>query len=89
MGAASWGLSAHSCLVHGWDGVGGSNRGNSGWDTLGKKSGQADCCREMRAPDTGLGGAAAVAARWPEIGRLAERNTSLGLALQPWGLHPG
>lgn len=28
----------------------------------------------MRAPDTVLGGAAATAARWPEIGQPAEQN---------------
>lgn len=31
---------------------------------------------EMRAPDTGLGGAAAMAARWPKIGQAAERKAS-------------
>lgn len=47
------------------------------------------CRREMRAPDTGLGGAAAMAARWPEIGRAAEQNASLGLIPHPGGCTQG
>lgn len=67
----------------------GDNGGHSGRDTLGKKSGLAQPCRgEMRAPDTGLGGVAAMAARWPEIGPAAEQNASPGLIPQPGGLHP-
>ena len=50
---------------------------HSSQDTVGKKSGRVQPrLREMRAPDTGLGGAAAMAARWPEIGQPAERKAS-------------
>lgn len=58
----------------------GNNGGRPGRTTLGQKSGRAQpCLREMRAPDTGLGGAAATAARWPEIGRQPS-----GTPLQVW-----
>ena len=53
------------------------NRRHSSRDTVGKKSGRVQPrLGEMRAPDTGLGGAAAMAARWPEIEQPAERNAS-------------
>lgn len=81
-----------SSQLHAWGGrsVGGDNAGHSCRDTLGKKSGRAQSCRrEMRAPDTGLRGAATVAARWPEIGWAAEQNSSLGLIPQPQGRAQG
>lgn len=67
----------HPCGGAAWWG---NNGGRPGRTTLGQKSGRArPCLREMRAPDTGLGGAAATAARWPEIGRQPS-----GTSLQVW-----
>lgn len=85
-GNSKRGLS-RSCQLHTWGGAAwwGNNGGRPGRTTLGQKSGRAwPHLREMRAPDTGLGGAAAMAARWPEIGRQPS-----GTPLQVWLPSPG